>query len=291
MARLFIVALVAGSPTRVALAQDLAATAAFLDLGLGARTMAMGGASVAVVDGAAALRDNPAGLAQLRGLHFTSFYSTEYGLSSLGAAALAAPSFGLGATYFLSPDNQVRDDPPAPASDTFDVTSLAATAGVGARLGPLALGVSLTHVRHALYQTTGTGLTGSAGLLLQAGPLRVGVVGRHLFGEMTYASTADPFDPVYAAGFALMGREFVVTGEYEVPGSEDRSGGIARAGLEVRLGRLLDLRAGAAYQVAQDLLDPSAGIGIHLGGLRLDYAYTLPAVLPETHRLALAVRF
>ena len=63
------------------------------------------------------------------------------------------------------------------------------------------------------------------------------------------------------------------------------------AGGELRFGPLA-LRAGmtgsASSGVGRDL---SAGVGMRLAMLQLDYAYWMPSELPDTHRVSLTVRF
>ncbi|MFO7260682.1 MAG: PorV/PorQ family protein [bacterium] len=82
--------------------------AAFLELGVGARALALGGAYVALAEGATALYWNPAGIADVPGIAASLSYETLYDDSGLtnSFAAFAVPvgagAAGLAVTYFSS---------------------------------------------------------------------------------------------------------------------------------------------------------------------------------------------
>ncbi|BAS29363.1 UPF0164 family protein [Limnochorda pilosa] len=289
---LFLLSLAAWAPCWPAAEaqQDLAGTAAYLQIGMGARALAMGGAFVAVVDDATALYYNPAGLAALNGYEVTSFYSTEYGASSYGALGFAGPSFGLGLTYFTSTGIPETD---AYANETgrFDLKAGSGMLGFGTQVGPLLLGTNATYVADKLHSGAGAGVTGTVGALLKLGPVRLGAAARQVAGEMRYASGADPFDPVYAIGAAVEARGVTLAAEYEAlafaGGRTQRRS--ARAGAEAWLGGSFALRAGAWYDLDNEELNASAGMGVRIGAARIDYAYHAPQRLAGTHRLSLSI--
>lgn len=74
--------------------------AAVLELGMGARPLAMGGAFVGLADDVNALCFNPAGLSGLQGLSTLSSLEGRPGLATLGHVSAALPHFGLGIHYF-----------------------------------------------------------------------------------------------------------------------------------------------------------------------------------------------
>lgn len=262
--------------------EDYAGTAAHLQIGMGARALAMGGAFVAVADDATTLHYNPAGLAALQGLELSSFYSTEYGVSGYGALAVAGPGLGAGVQWLGSSDIEERDTYANPTG-SFDLSLAAARLAYARRLGPVAAGIGLTYVSESLATVTGSGLTGDAGLLLPLGPVRVGLAARNLWGTLKYSSgTADPFDPAYVLGLAWQPGPFTLALDYELEGP-------ARLGAEYLAASAFALRAGA-WKLEEELA-LAGGFGLALGGLRLDYAYLQPRVLPGTHRLSLGYRF
>ncbi|BAS27043.1 UPF0164 family protein [Limnochorda pilosa] len=262
--------------------EDYAGTAAHLQIGMGARALAMGGAFVAVADDATALHYNPAGLATLQGLELTSFYSSEYGASSYGALGVAGPGLGAGVQWLGSPGIEARD-PYANPTGSFDLALAAARLAYARRLGPVAAGLELTYVSESLASVTGNGLTGDVGVLAPLGPVRLGLAARNLWGTLGYTSgTSDPFDPVYVVGMAWQPGRLTLALDYELEGP-------VRLGAEFRVLPAFALRAGASSLEEEVTL--SGGLGLALGGLRLDYAYLQPKVLPGTHRLSLGYRF
>ncbi len=270
-----------------AAAAEYAGTAAYLDIGMGARSLGMGGAFVAVADDPATLVYNPAGLANLTGWQLTTLYSTEYGLSNYGAVGLAGSSLGVAVLSLNSSGIDATDEFGNPTGK-FDVGSTAALAGYSVKLGTLALGANVVYATESLAQKQGQGITGSAGLLLRANALQLGLVMRHCFGEMKYDNTAYPFTSAMVAGAAIKTSTWLLTGEYEVNAT---AGNQLRAGAQWHIVPALALRAGAAYGQETRQMDISAGLGVQLGSLQVDYAYMQPSQLPAAHRLSLGIRF
>lgn len=265
---------------------EYAGTAAHLNIGLGARALGMGGTFVAVADDAATVYYNPAGLAKLHGVELTSLYSTEYGVSSYGSVGLAAPSLGLALLRYNSNGIELRDDYGNTIGE-FDMGSAAALAGLGIKLGPLAVGANAAYVSESLAQQNGKGLTGSAGVLLDVGPMQVGLVMRNVLGEMKYDNETFPFEKAVVAGGALQTASILLTGEYEM---NLAAGNHLRAGAEYKLLPQIALRAGVVYDQQTQEKDLSAGLGIKIAGLKVDYAYMMPAALPVTHRVSVNIK-
>jgi hypothetical protein len=75
------------------------ASGAFLNLGLGARPMAMGNAFVALADDCNSLFWNPAGLANVKKPELLSMYTSWFQDTKYGAFTLALPGLGASAAY------------------------------------------------------------------------------------------------------------------------------------------------------------------------------------------------
>ncbi|MCK4392481.1 hypothetical protein KAX17_06210 [Candidatus Bipolaricaulota bacterium] len=74
--------------------------ASMFDLGMGARSLAMGGAFIGLADDGNALFHNPAGLAWAQGLSVLSSYEARPGTASYGNVSASLPHFGFGIHYF-----------------------------------------------------------------------------------------------------------------------------------------------------------------------------------------------
>lgn len=264
------------------MAESYAGTSAYLDIGMGARALAMGGAFVAVADDATALHYNPAGLADVASWELSSFYSTQYGAAGYGAVVLAGRGLGGGVQWVRSTDVPLADEW-SNRTGEFDLSQTAWRVGYGGRIGNVAVGVALAHIRDRYSSTSGSGLTGDAGALVTVGPVRLGFAARHFWGQRTSSTgTKEPFEPELVVGASWKSGSLLVAAERSFSGP-------VRAGVEYRLGRSLALRAGAWAE--DGYFNWSAGAGIGLGSVAVDYAYADDGMLPGTHRVSLSYRF
>lgn len=273
--------------------------AAVFQIGAGARPLAMGGAFAGVADDENALFYNPAGLALLARPGVTSFYSTQYDVVGYGALGLALPGLGLGSLYLSSP-GIAGIGPGSEFLPEFAYTNLAGLVGAAGHLGPLAVGIrgkylSVTSAAPGTLATVnGSGFSGDVAALLALGPLRLGAVYENLLSRPVRYSTGaeEPWEPRWTAGASLRLGPLVLAADVE---SLARASRFYHAGVEVLLGPLA-LRGGATGPLtssgpSETERDLSAGVGLRLGGLGVDYSYLMPSALPETHRISLTLRF
>lgn len=274
----------------------------------GAAANALGGSFAAKADDASALFINPAGLAQLARSEAYLLYDRPLaGLSGVslqqGHAAVAAP---LGGRWTLGAGASV-----------FDAGGLLreyeALLGAAYRIGAADLGASLSYLTHT-YRVGGDGLAApdpvfqggssksglglSLGALLRAGPAALGLSVRHLNRPDLGLASPDPVPrEVRAGALYRWGRASLIG---EVGHRDARSGaeGEARTGfgggLEVEAYGDPDfgavtLRAGGGPRRA------TAGFSLSMGGVIVDYAFTLMSLLIEdnagSHTLGLRLRF
>lgn len=280
-------------------------TAAVFQIGAGARPLAMGGAFVGVADDENALFYNPAGLASLGRPGLTSFYSTQYEVVRYGSLGLALRGFGIGALYLDSPGIQAVGGQHQPLPE-FAYTNLAGMVAAAGHLGPLAVGVrgkylSVTSARleqDQLKTATGSGMAVDAAALLRLGPLGLGVVLENLAGSPIRYDDGhpEPWERRITAGTSLRLGPVLLAADLEsLGGGQGSDRRYYHAGAELSLGPLA-LRGGAtgpltASGPSAEERDLTAGVGLRLGSLQVDYAYLMPADLPETHRLSLTLRF
>jgi hypothetical protein len=93
-----------------------------LDIDPGVQIMGVGGAGVALAEGAETLYYNPAGLSNLEGISFSSFYSSHMGVASYSAFSLTFRNWGVGFLMFDSGNVTGYDDSGNP-TDTLSYGS------------------------------------------------------------------------------------------------------------------------------------------------------------------------
>jgi hypothetical protein len=287
-------------------AEDLSGIpGAFVDVGIGAGEMGMGGAVVASAGGASSLFWNPAGLGQTE--HDTEFllaYCDQLGLVpySAGSGLYRLGDYSLGAGLLYSGD------------DVLSETSILIGAARGFAMLPWApdteadVGATL-RTRWASYgnnESSGEQVTGSAlGLGLDIGALvpltetaALGLVARDIVNVLNWDSSAagsygENVPAAFSAGVAVTPREGLLV-EVDVDRLLNSDvDPVVRAGAEVRLFGVASLRGG--YTTALPEGDPDeysigAGATFPAGAtvMTLDAAY-LFGNLDNTLRFSLGV--
>ncbi len=105
-------------------------SASFLNIGVGARAVAMGGAFAALADDASALYWNPAGISRCEHteiiLNHSDWFLDIYHEFAGAVASAGRHGFGLGVTYLGMPDQVVRTiDQPEGTGDYYSASDLA----------------------------------------------------------------------------------------------------------------------------------------------------------------------
>ncbi len=264
-----------------------------------ARDLALGSAFVGVADDTSALFFNPAGLANLKSpdvaLHHNSYLAgtfqetltAGFPAGSLGGLAFSLDYVGWGSldlrnTYGVS-------------EGSFNDSDVGFTAGWGMEWFPgFSVGLALRGLQQKVVNDLYTSLAGDAGLLwLPQKNLRLGVsylnfgtpvAGNALAGELNGGgSVLVDLNPHFTLLAALAGSW--------TPGGV----GSAQAGLEGSLDRQWALRLG--YQQTfydnqiEGLTGLTAGAGIKISSLSLDYAYLPFGSLGSSNRISLGYQF
>ena len=285
LALVLLFALAAGATTLAA--EDPVGTAAMLDIGLGARALGMGGAHIAVVDDAATIYYNPAGLAFMEGRHVVSLYTNQFGAANYMGLGYAQRYVGAGAMK-LDASGIDETDEFANVTGVFGVTDLTLILGAAAKVMPqFGVGGAVKYYSQALPANLGRGVTGDVGILFatDSGKFRIGAVCRNVLGSLKYDSGhTDAFDRSFGAGVAVRPMDNLLIAADVIW----KDGIDARVGGEFRLGKFA-VRAGGGYR--DDKLSFSAGAGFLLPSFSIDYAYQTHSILPDSHRLSLCVKF
>jgi hypothetical protein len=279
---------------------DTGTTAApFLQIGVGARGLAMGSAMAAVSDDAYSVYWNPAGLAYGQGHEIAATYASLFQDENQGFLAITGPvSGGLGrwavaADYVWISNIQARaGDTQAPDS-TFNDQNWAVSASYANTFGDrYAFGVTLKGIQEtfASFKANSTAVD----LGLRAGrpsdPLAFGLTLQNLGFEMS----GDPLPVLLKGGIGwkpLSG--LTLAADLDEWVNDARTYG--DFGAEYRLVPMLALRGGYQVGRSQDQLGGATGLTVGLGlnssSLSLDYAFLPFGDLGNTHRVSLGYRF
>jgi len=278
---------------------------AFVDVGIGAGAMGMGGAVVASVEGASSLFWNPAGLGRTdssRELLVAYCNQMELVFYSAGAGLYRLGDYTLGAGLLCSGDDVMSETSALiGVARKFKVLPWAADRAAG-------FGVTL-RTRWASYgsnQSVGEQVTGSAlGLGLDLGasiPLTesttLGVSGRDIVSMLNWDSSAagsygENVPAALAMGIAVRPRDHLLL-EVDLDKALHRDANdIVRAGAELTLFGMACLRGGYVTTLSEDEQDEySIGAGATFPAgttvMTLDVAY-LFGRLDDTLRLSLGV--
>lgn len=282
------------------------ASAQFLELGVGARAVAMGEAYAAVADDATALYWNPAGLVRIKERSVSLMHAPYLGQSYFDSVDYAQrvgarAAFGLGAQYFSAGDLAQTD---AAGGDLGSATpyDLAVTLGFAYALtGPLdgwAAGAAVKEIESKIVHAARTQAV-DAGLLtpkLLDGRLTLALTMTNLGGTLRYDVADEPL-PFQArlAGAYRAGEHALLTADVGVPRGERP---FLALGTEYRVrGAGTWSYAGRAGFNTRTLGSPdgftgaSVGLGLGFGAYAVDYAFVPLGGVGQTHRISLTCAF
>lgn len=305
-------------------AQTSSVTAAFVDVGVGARPASMGGAFVGLADDINSVLWNPAGLTNIseKQASFSSakvFGLINYSMLTFGMPMNAGDELhqGLGASLLYSGDDALRE--------------MTITAGYARIVGPVSLGANLKY-RYASFgkntlnrddytafsdeefqqgvldqvkgKANGFGL--DLGLLYQfSNEIRMGLMLRDILAPVSWNSStlskkADgkytesvPFETVVGTSYKVF-EELMITADYQ-PSMHKDVDNIIRGGAELRLFKFLYVRAGL-QNIINNINDEKYVIGfgfkfgISKSKIGLDYTY-LNERIANSSRITLSFSF
>jgi len=271
-----------------------------LDIAPGVAQMGAGGAGIAVVRGAETVYYNPAGLAELPGISFSSFYASHMGVSNYTAFSLAFRGFAVAAELYDSGSIQGYDSEGNPTSK-LSYSSTAYMFGFGIDPSTLSflpklpisfsVGGLLKGVSSTIASTSGNGFGFDLSFRMDLpsmslGPIvltdgAVGLTLQNLFGGISYDGTQETF-PVDIG----LGATVTLLGTVTVAADVHVSGSLA-AGITYEPVPTLALRLGVLSKGETSI---TAGVGLNVQGFLIDYAFVSGSVGP-THRIGLTLDF
>jgi len=271
----------------------------FLEIPVGARESALGGAGVALVTGPTSAAHNPAALAPLKHTSFAALTTRHFGdtRANFFSLNIRTKHFALAPHFWGTriPDLEYRTAPTQNPIGEFDATYSAVGVASGWKLtDDLSAGVSLRYLHSKIHFESAEGWSSDAGLLYRfpVQPLSLGLAVNH-FGAVNQYATEEVTLPttlrVGAAWEQALDSAGNLLATIEGGAVRDQTPRYS-AGVEYKAPQFLALRAG--YVAGLDTQGASFGAGFFYKQLALDYAF-LPykEELGEGHRVGVTVEF
>jgi hypothetical protein len=271
-----------------------------LDIAPGVGQLGAGGAGIAVVRGAETLYYNPAGLASLPGISFSSFFTSQMGVSSYSAFSLALRGFAIAAEIYSSGGISGYDVEGNPTSELgYSSSAYMFGFGVDPSMFPFlpklplsfSIGGMLKGVSTKIADVKGSGFAFDLAFRMDIppmslGPLAVtdaafGVTLANLFGGISYDATQDslPMDIGLGLSARLLG-VVLIAADVHLAGS-------LGIGVTYEPVPTLALRLGV---LSKGETSVTAGVGLNVAGFLIDYAFVSHTV-GATHRIGLTLDF
>lgn len=281
-----------------------AETASYLDIGVGAKALAMGGAYTALSDDSHSVYWNPAGLARLEAREAAASHAELANSTRHDYIAYAHPTrhavFAAAFTY-LSQSRLDGRDTVGRQTGAYDASDAAAALAIGRKFEMVDAGVSVKYLRSHIASAEAQGLAVDAGLKREL-PVSsckavLGAALRNLGPGLKYADQRNDLPLRLALGAAyLFTRGHALAVELQNgPRGAGTEGGIggeykAHEGVFLRLGYTSkgSATSGSGFDAARGL---TLGIGLSRGRVRLDYAAQAAGELGNVHRFTLGTRF
>ncbi|MBI2787227.1 MAG: PorV/PorQ family protein [Elusimicrobia bacterium] len=277
-----------------------AETASFLNIGVGARGLGMGGAYTALADDANALYWNPAGLSKLEKREFTASHAEMFESTRLDFLAYAHPTshgtFAAGLTYLSQSKIDGRDSLGRQTAG-YDASDAALSLGYARKLEIADLGATVKYLRSHIGSTEAQGVAVDIGAKRAFDRVSVGAALRNLGPGLKFQDQRNDLPLRLAAGAAYKfagGHAAAV----EVVNGPRGAGTDASFGGEHQTIKNLYLRAGFTTQTSitgGSGFDAARGLTLGLGfrneKWNIDYAVLPSGELGRTHRFTLGTRF
>lgn len=262
--------------------------ASFLKIAVGARATAMGEAFSAVVNDTTSLYWNPAALVQVKDREFSATYNQWFAEIYQGYLGAALPVWGgtaaLGVNYVNMGKMEGRDEWGEPSGE-FSAFDRQVSVGYGNQISPrLGVGLAVGLIESNIADDLKSAYSGNLGILFSLSEsVSLALVGQNIGTSL--GSDSLPF--TIRGGAAIKSGSLILAADLVNPSDEPV---YYCTGLEWWLGKMLALRLG--YRSNRSIGSGiTAGLGIHKGKVRFDYAYVPYGELGTTQRVSLSFKF
>ena len=274
-------AVIAGVFGDVTIAGELGSTTAgFLNIGVGARAIGMGGAFTSVADNSSAIYWNAAGLRRLENSQAEFSHQSWYQDVTIENLQIAFPgkkvSFGAGLTYLNFGQIKSFDaagDPGEELSMYNMAFSLSAATDITENVS---VGASIKYIEQSFDIVKGTAFAGDVGVMANYSGVSVGLTAVNLGTKMTFISEKE--DLPAALRFGLSFHQFDNKALFSFDAYSPFEGQLTlHQGLEMNLYDQMYARSGLIYQTETvsdaNALSYNLGIGLGYGSGSFDYTF------------------
>lgn len=276
---------------------------------VGTRQLGMADAAVGLADDVNAIFYNPAGLAQVRKLELNAMYFNNIVDTKDEAVSIVTPlrrgifggtaSVGIGIRAYQGGDievimldsnnNEIKHETLSAENDYMVGIGYSEKIGKNLYLGLALKGIHSTLVED--YTASAVALDAGALYHTSVEGLSVGLSLLNNGTEMKFIDEGDalPMRTIIGAGYKIrpLSNVGVKVGlDYM---KEKNADGRTSIGAELTLLDMISVRSG--YYVDSDLGSITAGIGIKLGSIQIDYGYAMMDELGDLHRASLTMRW
>jgi opacity protein-like surface antigen len=272
-----------------------------LKLGVGARATAMGSSYFAIANDPTAIYWNPSGLGRIDNYYFLASYNKLYDdmmNSFLGVSIpLGTGSLGIGGVVFSSGKMTRTEALPGGSGyikgDDFSNLDIAGILSYGVDIYKgTCLGISAKYIRQTLDDKSASGFAMDLGFISRIQMFDIGFTYSNIGSKMKFNVVEYDLPRLIQGGLALhLFEEKAILSFSTI--IDDNSNSKMLFGGEYNLTENVSLRAGyrtGLENISGDIKGITAGIGINLSGLLLDYAYNSYGDLGEVHHISLSFK-
>ena len=302
MMRLFALAAAAGlTAAAPSAAAGVGTTGAqFLQVGVGARPLAMAGAFSTLADDANAINWNPGALGQVKAKSVTASYNALFKDENQGFLGYATPmgqsgAAAVGFNYLMVSDIPRRAAESDTPDSTFTNQNYVVDFAYGRSVIPdkLSLGANLKYIHEDLDTFKGSAMAVDLGALYKTPVehLTAGLIMQNLGTKLGPDSLPLTFKG--GAAYRLFKERLVLASDVDWLAMDERA--YWDIGAEFWLDKALALRAGYELGHGADktgsMVGFATGFGVKISQIVLDYAFVPFGDLGNTHRFTLGWRF
>jgi len=262
--------------------------AQFLKIGVGAKACGMGEAFVAVADDASSVYWNPAGITSAGSVEIMATHNAWL-LDMTGQYVAAVvpyrwASFGGAITYSSSGDIPKYED--FEYLGEYSAWDFAGTVALARRFSSnISIGVGLKLIQQKIEEEEATTFAADIGFLYEtafAKDLRMGLAVQNLGSGVKFIEKRDALPLNVKGGLAYSWGSLTLAGDLNKPRDNDLR---LNTGAELVVKEVIALRGG--YDTENSY---TAGVGVVLGKINVDYAVAPYEDIDESHRISVRLR-